>query len=363
MAEYKVGSAATSSMSSTVGDISISTKTLDIPGQFIETGWINPNFPKYLGFYKMVPEVKAATDIMTHWVIGDGYISEDAEVQVILDHISGWGTDTFDDIIENMDKLSRINGDSFAEVIRDESGVLLNIKPLDPSSIKIVVDDKGRIERYEQIADGKIEKLSREKIFHLTNKRVGNEIHGTSDYESVEGIIKALNESFEDTKVIVHRNVVPLRVIEVDLDDETQISALAAKYETMIKNKEVLFIPKGVVKVETQGLPNNATFNPLPWRETLKNQFYQMIGVPQMLMGGAAEFSESSAKIVYLAFERTVRQRQRYIITQVWNQLGLRIDLDVPASLQNDMISDTKKDGSANRLNFQPNDTTAGVGQ
>lgn len=354
-----VTNATTTNLNSSLGDISANLRLPEGNEVGHSIRYRNPKFSKYFGYYKEVAEVKAATDTLSRWVIGDGYTSSDPYVINILDHISGWGNDTFDDILENMDKMARINGDAFAEVMRDKNNDIVNLKVLDPNKMEIEVDEKGRITKYYY----NNEEMDVKSVFHLTNNRVANEIHGTSDFESVEKIIDALNESFVDMKTLVHRNVVPLRIVEVDLEDTTKIAALTAKYEQMIKNKEVLFVPKDVVKIETQGLPNAATFNPLPWRESLKNQFYQMIGLPQILMGGAAEFSESSAKIAYLSFEQTIKQRQRYIITQIWDQLYLKIDLDFPATLQNEMLSDTKKDGSKQQMNFQPSDMMAGVGK
>ena len=66
--------------------------------------------------------------------------------------------------------------------------------------------------------------------------------------------------------------------------------------------------------------------------------------MPQIIVGGSQEFTEATAKIAYLAFEQTVKEEQRDIIEQVWDQLALRIELAFPASLQNELLSDTSKD-------------------
>ena len=42
------------------------------------------------------------------------------------------------------------HGDAYAEIIRAENGTLLNLKPLDPHSMRTVTDDKGLVVRYEQ---------------------------------------------------------------------------------------------------------------------------------------------------------------------------------------------------------------------
>lgn len=360
-----VGSAAVSDMRSQVPDIQVDTRQTEGATGQEETEYQNPNWSKYFGYYKEIPECKTATDTLVRWTIGDGFIA-DSETDAILDHIYGWGTDSFDDILENMDRVSSINGDSFAEQIRDpDTNILINLKPLDPGSMKTIAGKKGLIKGYVQISkSGKaLKKFKPEEIFHLSNKRIADEIHGTSDYEALQKIIDALNESFVDFRTVVHRNVVPVRIIEVDTDDTTKIAAFQAKYESQIKHKEVIIIPKGTVNVKDAGLSGNATFNPLPWRQSLINYFFQVVGIPQILMGGASEFSESASKIAYLSFEQTVKQRQRYLITQVWNQLFLRIDLAMPASLKNEMLSDSSKDGPDQQMGFQPSDMMAGVGR
>jgi len=57
-----------------------------------------------------------------------------------------------------------IDGDAFSEIIRDENKTLINLKPLDTASMKIVTDKKGMILRYEQMNKTK-------KILHLKLKR------------------------------------------------------------------------------------------------------------------------------------------------------------------------------------------------
>lgn len=366
MADYKLASVATSNMNNNIPSYSVETRSTTGPSGQKESYYQNTRWTTWAGYYTLVPEAKALIDIFTHWCIGDGY-KADPNTTAILDHISGWGLDTFDDILENQIKVAVMAGDSYAHIIRDkDKGILINLKPLDPSTIKTVVDEYGIIIRYEQTAknpQGENKTFTPDEILHLCWGRIADNICGTPLYESLEKIIKALAMIDDDTTTLIHRNVWPLRLVEVDLDDDAKITALTVKYENLIKNKEVLFYPKGTVKFETQGLSNNATFNPLPYREVLKNSLYQNSGIPQILLGGAAEFSESSAKISYVSFTNTMKQAQRWIITQIWNQLYLRIDLELPASIQNELISDNSKDGANQQMGFQPSDFKAGVGK
>jgi len=366
MAELKIANASITNMTDNVTALTPDSMNLDSPTGADETEWQTTTFTTNLGYYKQIPECKIATDTLVRWTIGDGFIANDAETQVVLDHISGNGLDTFDDILENMYRCARIDGDAFAEIIRDEkTGLLVNLKPLDPASIKVIYNSKGLIMRYEQTSKVKGNKrtFKPNQIFHLCNNRIADEMHGISDYYALTKIINANYESFEDFQTVVHRNVVPVRIIEVDTDDTTKIAQIKTQYEDLIRKKEVIVIPKGTVSIQDAGMSGNATFNPLPWREHLKNYFYQVCGIPQILMGTSGEFTDSTAKIALLSFQQVVKQNQRYIITQVWNQLYLKIDLAESVNIQNEMISETKKNGIREEGGIQPYEMQAGLNQ
>ena len=199
-------------MATVVEDVTPDTKQTDGATGEDETEYQNTNWSKQFGYYCTLPECKISVDTLVRWDIGDGF-KADPYTTAILDHISGFGHDTFDDILENQDKVSLIGGDSFAEVMRDpETNILLNLKPLDPSSVKIIADGYGILKRYEQVSrvKGKANKKFKiEQIFHLTNCRVADSIHGISVFDAVEKIILASNENFSDMKQLMHRFVRP----------------------------------------------------------------------------------------------------------------------------------------------------------
>lgn len=357
--KYGITNATSSNMTDNVDDTIADTEEVDGANSEGETTWTFDDWSKYYGYYLQIPECKISTDTLARWTIGDGYICEDSRTEAILESITGWGTDTFDDILENLDRTMSINGDSFAEIIRDEkSGILLNLKPLDPGAIRVVVNSQGIIKRYEQITnikEGTSIRFSKNEIFHLSNKRLASNIHGISDYEAIETIIRANFESLSDCSQLMHRYVRPKWIFRLDTDNATQINSFISKMDRVVNEGENIYVPKGSVEAELMAIPSNATLNPLPWREHIKSYFYQVCGIPQILLGGAAEFSESSAKIAYLSWEQTVKMRQRYLITQCWNQLAVRIDLAFPASLQNEMLSDSKKDGQNQQMTAEMN--------
>ena len=101
-----------------------------------------------------------------------------------------------------------------------------------------------------------------------------------------------------------------------------------------------MYVPKGVVEPEQVSTAQNATLNPLAWIQQLNDYFFQVVNVPQIVVGNAKEFTDASGKIVYLAFEQSVKGEQLYMEEQLLQQVGIEIELTFPASLQNELISD-----------------------
>lgn len=351
----------TSNLSTEVDDFSVDTETTDALNEYTNSNWT-----QQLGYYKKIPELAIAIDAKATWTVGKGFNS-DEETEVILSAIRGWGKDTFNTIIENMIRTYHIGGDAFAEAMFDNEGYLINLKPLDPSTMKIIADDKGVITGYEQISKKSNIKFSPKDIFHLARNRVADEIHGVSIIDAVEEIILARNEAIADWKTILHRNV-PVRVLEVDSDDTTRLNTLKAEYAAAIKNKEVLIIPKGTVEVGRDvATAGQSNLYPVPWIELLNQYFYQAVGVPDIIVGSSKTLTEASAKIAYLAFQQTIEEEQLFIEEQVLSQLKLKIELAFPASLENELLSGTPKKETMTptapqveqEQAFQPNDTTA----
>ena len=306
-----------------------------------ETTYQNSNWTQQLGYYKKVPELKASIDALATWTIGKGFKSNEI-TEMALSTIKGWGKDTFNTILENLTRVAKIGGDSYAEIIRDDEGQLINLKPLDPQNMVIVANRKGLIKRYEQTDKPKgttIQKFKPENMFHLSRNRTADEIHGESLIDAVEEIILMRNEAMADYKKLLHRNVFPVRIFHLDTDDATEIAAFKAKADLASMQGENIYIPKGAVETEIAAVSSNATLNPLPWITQLNQYFFQATGVPQIIVGGSSEFTEASAKIAYLAFEQVIEEEQLYIEEQVLAQLNLEIDLEFPATLQNEILA------------------------
>jgi len=332
-----------------IKDYSVDSKSLDAG----EIEYINPKAAQQMGYYRTIPELRTAVDTKAIWTVGRG-IKAVPETELALMGIKGAGKDTIHSILSNLIRVYHVCGDAFAEIIR-EGEQLVNLKPLDSSKVKIVSDKKGLIKRYEvRDSNGAVVKIAPEDMFHLSRLRVADEIHGISLIEAVEWIILARNEALSDNKTALHRNVYPTRLWHLDTDDTSKITAFKNKVAEAKYKGEDVFIPKGSVETEIASVPQNSSMNPLPWIMQLNQYFYQAVGVPQIIIGGSQEITQTAAQIAYLAFEQTIAEEQLYVKEQFLSQLDLEIELEFPASLQNNLLSDAKKDGTEQQQANQP---------
>jgi len=348
-------------------DFSVDSKQTDASQDQKETYYDIVDWSQWFGYYCAIPELHAAVNAKATWTVGKGY-QADEQTTLILDAVKGWGKDTFNTIIENMIRTSIIAGDAFAEIITNDKGILINLKPLDPGVIRIVSDRKGRILRYEQRNKIKksIQKFQPEEIFHLCRNRVADQIHGTSIIPAIENIILYRNQAMADWNRVLHRNVEPLFIFHLDTDDTTKINEVKRKYNSARKEGENLFIPKGAVVPEMVATAANASLNPLAWIDTLNDYFFQACSIPSIVLGSSKNLTEASVKIAFMAFQRNTEEDQLQIEEQFLSQLNLVIKLEFPAIIQNEMLTEKpeqQEQAQAPEVQqeqaMEPNDTKA----
>ena len=341
MPQVDIGSSTASEVRNEVVDYSVYPSVTDGGDGQKEYFYQQRYWNKFFGYYKAIPELKIAIDTKANWVLGNGYVA-DEWTGILLDRIKGTGKDTFNSILENMERTCYVAEDAYAEIVKDEDGLVVNLKPLDPSSIVVVHDNKGMVLRYEQVSKigGNNKRFKPEDVFVLSHNRMADEVHGTSVVEAVENIILMRNEAMSDWKRVLHRNIDPLWIFHLDTDDTTKVAAFKVKMDAARGNGENMYIPKGAVVPELVTTAGNASLNPLTWITQLNDYFFQAVGIPQIIVGNAKEFTDASGKIVYLAFEQRIKGRQKYVEEQISAQLNIVLQLNFPASMQNEAISD-----------------------
>lgn len=318
-----------------------------------------PNWNKWFGVYKVVPDIHAVVDNLATWTVGRGF-KADKKTTEKLEKIKGSGIDSYNSIMANQIRTSAICGDSFAEIIRNKRGELKNLKPISPGSMVVVSDRHGMIDYYEQLTIYTDEKKQRktkrlkfkpEQIFHLAWHRLGDEPHGRSVMEPLSDIIDMKNESQKDMRTVFHRYVKPLIISEVDTDDATEIAAYKAKLDNAVKKMENIIVPKDTVSMERMSIPQYSTLDPLPWLRTLQEYFIGASGVPEVILGYGRETTEASAKILYLAFQQTIEDRQLWLEEQNMIQMKIKVEFEFPENIGPELAMDIQKERNMNNFN------------
>jgi hypothetical protein len=346
MTEGNISSVTTSDHQNQIGSYSIDPYTTDSATNQKETEWRNNEWTNQLGLYKNNKTIRNAIDALARWTIGKGYISDEL-TKIRLLQIRGNGKETFNSILKNLMKVSEIGGDAFAEQVRNKDGYLINLKPLDPSIVGIIQNRKGVITKYKIYSKTDKQKtvtsMKPEEIFHLSRNRIADEIHGTSLIDVLKWVVEAKEEAEKDNRTLLRRNIMPIRIWKLKTNNETKIAAFKTKVKNMKEDFEDIFIPFDTVETEVSAVAPNATLDPKQWIKDLDNTFYETAGVPKIIVGNSSEFTEAAGKIVYLSFEQTVEEKQLEIEEQCGSQLGISINLEFPASLQNEILTGQSK--------------------
>jgi len=351
MAKYDVGQTTTTNLENNLANFSVDSDALDHASDQNENYWYFTEATQNFGYYKTIPELKKAVDALATWTSGRGFTTESSNEQIILENIKGWGEDSFQSILWNMLVVKKVIGDSFAEIIQNEDN-LVNLKPISPERIRIVVDKKGIIKRYDEIkSNGEFKAIKKEDMLHLCNDRIADEIHGISVIDACKWVIDARNEAMTDYRKVLHRNVVPVRIIEIDSDDTAKRNSLITEYEEAIKKGEVLVIPKGTVEIKDNSITIQ---DPTTWIAYLENFFYQAVGIPKIILGGSQEFTEASSKVSYLTFEQVYMSEQRELESDLWNQLAIKLEFERPVSLKDNVQNDEA--ANTGQVGLQPSE-------
>ncbi len=356
MANTSFNKTTTTDLTTGVPDYSQDSKVTDGNYSQDENKWTNINAAKYYGFYYGVGEFRASLNSFGTWVVGQGYTAGPRET-VILEHLIGWGEDTFLSIMWNMIVTKKFNGDSYAEIIKDDkAGVLINLKTLDPKRMAHITGKNGMLKRYEYTqADGTIRKYAPDKILHFCNDRILDEPHGTSVTSAVEWVIEKIQQAREDYARLMHVSAV--RIFYVDESDTDRQNTIKTQYANAIKNGEVMMLTCKPEDAKFQDLVVPPADAWIRWLTYLEDKFYKALGVPKVVLGGTAENTEASAKVGVLVFEPVWTKEILELESDLWNQLGIKIKINKQPSMMDGLQTQENKNNA--QTGFQPSDTKA----
>ncbi len=355
MAEFNLSNATTTDFTGQVPDFIVQAKSLDTSSDNNEeTFTYFDRATEYYGYYFNHPQVSSPINSLSTWSVSRGWTTEDPRLKAELEHVTGHGNDTFETVMWNHECVKLIVGDSFAEMVRNKAKtIILNMIPISPERVKLV--SKGaRIIRYEIWNGNKWVKKEPEDILHSSNKRIGDQITGTSWIKSNKKIIDALLEANDDERTIKHRDKA-LGIVYYSTNNAGKITFANSQIEAGVKNGEMIGLPEDTAKIEPY--PSRSSEDRQNWLQYLENLNYQTGGVPRSIATSDGT-SEVGGKMGHVIFEPIYTKEQVDLEGDLWNQQAILIKFNRPPSLGGlqPQINEGKNTG---QTSIQPNDVTA----
>jgi hypothetical protein len=353
MAEMNISASTTTNLSGAVPDFIVNSRALDaINPNSDETYWYFDNATKYYGYYLNIPEIFNAANAMATWAFGAGWSVQSPDLRVQLEHVVGMGSETFSRLIWQHEVVKLICGDAFLEFKKEENKIV-NIIPISPERVRVVFNKEGMIKRYDTWNGKEWKKIEKKNMLHSSNKRIADQLHGTSNIEPAQFIIDARNEALDDERTIKHRDKA-LGIAYYQTDKSGKISYANTQIENAVKNGEMVGLPQDTVKIEPW--PSKSSEDRTAWIQYLENFFYQIFGVPRSIATSDGT-SEVGGKMGNVNFEPTYAKERYDMEDDLWVQQNIIVVFEKQASLGGLVQQDQAK--NTGQTNIQPNNVSA----
>ncbi len=275
-------------------------KVLDADNVEAETTHYFENATTDLGYYANDPIVFSAANGLATWAFSLGWTAEDDNTIQEFKHVTGRGNDTFANLMWNHEVMKLIVGDAFMEIIwedKDNKKAISNLVPISPERVRII-SEGGRIKRYE-VWDGKDWKeIKTTHMYHTSNKRIGDQIHGTSQLDAIRKTIDARQEAEEDERTIKHRDKA-IGICKYKTNNQGKIDTANAAIKKGIDDGDMIGVPDDTVDFEA--FPVKSSEDRQNWIQSRENFTYATLGVPRNMIAsdGTSEVGGINGHLIF----------------------------------------------------------------
>ena len=327
MAQFDLSNSTTTNIA--VPDFIVEAKTLDAANDSGETFWYFSDATQNMGYYSEIPEINSAANTLSTWSTSRGHTTEDLQMEVILQKIDGMGKDSFETLMWQHLVMKFVVGDAFMQIIRNNNGTLINLIPISPERVRVVFDKGGRIKRYDTWNRSKWKQIQTKDMLHSQNKRLGDQLHGTSQIDAVKWIIDARNEALITNRMIEKRGRA-LGIAYYKTNNTGKIEYANSQIELAVKNGQMVGLPEDTVRLDD--FPTKPLSERMDWIRYLETFFYQVFGVPRSIATSDGT-SEVGGINGHLIFEPIYAKEQTELEADLWQQVAIKIKFNRPPSL------------------------------
>lgn len=356
MANLDLNKSTTTNYTDLVPNFIVESKALDFASPNQEETFVYfDKAPENFGYYLNHPQISSQINSLATWSVGKGWTTEDKKMQAQLEHVSGDGKDTFDQIIWNHEVVKLAVGDAFIHVKRGNTGIIVNMIPISPERVRVVYMKNGLIKRYDTWNGKKWKEIKKEEMLHSRNKRIGDQNHGTSIIQSNKKVNDTMIEAFEDERLIKHRDKA-LGIVYYKTNNTGKISYANTQIANAVKNGEMLGLPEDTAKIEPY--PSRSSEDRQNWLQYVETLGYQTGGVPRSIVTSDGT-SEVGGKMGHVIFEPIYAKEQRDLEGDLRLQQSIKILFNRPPSLGG--LQQETEAKNTGQTNIQPNDVEASM--
>src|SRR5690606_22345039 len=96
---------------------------------------------------------------------------------------------------ERLATLVQLNNNAFAQIVRDEDGLPVQLYPIPAVVAEAAVDDGGRLWTRFQLTNGKTLELPYSDVIHLRDDYANNDVFGMPKAEALRQLLEVINAS------------------------------------------------------------------------------------------------------------------------------------------------------------------------
>lgn len=258
-------------------------------------------------------------------------------------------------------------GNYFAEIVYDQDGIFPSgwgvdkIKHLDPRTVLVDRDKKGKIKAYYQhpemdkILQSSVKRSPRSirldpvQMIHIKFSDFLNKTYGVSQILTLLDTIDMKMGLKGDAVTISQRYASPFLVWSIGSEDKIFPNNVIRDAKNLVEsqfdpNNSDIFAP-GFIKVQAIGMEGaSAGADLLPLIQYLDEEIAAGLGVPDIFIGGNSSSEAAQAKMEI--FVRQIKAIQQFIATELRNQLFTKL-VKVPVMTE---TAGGKKKWSMDRL-------------
>jgi hypothetical protein len=276
------------------------------------------DLPKYKDLYAFTPYIKASVDVTVNLAVSNGF-----ELQGGDDAVREWLTDWLDEqnILQTLRVIATdmlVFGSGYMEVCRNEdTGKIVQLKPLDPAHIRVRRDAYGNVFGYIQLLTMPPVIFTADDIIHF---RWGAKSwwyeysYGTSLLRPLLLIQSLIDQLQNDLSVIIHTYTKPMLVIKAGTPErpfsDTQLSQLVDAFRNRQPATDI-FVRGDVTVDVVQSLTKDV--NVQFWLDYLLRQREAVLGVPKIFLGESEGANRATAEIVMQEYVTRLRMMQEII--------------------------------------------------